>query len=395
MSLSRVLRTVRETRHLDLEDVATFTHISPGRLHEFESGVREPSFRQIERLAEVYGVASYLLTAGTLPNLPETLPDFRRQVPGPSHLSAKGIRKIWFAEQVAAFTHQLIRPVQFSRPSWSNDLPRETSARGARELRRYFDEWLTKRRGRLGLSGAPEQQFLLAFRLFAEALGVVFNVNTAPPSDFAGFYIKPADGTPLAFINRSIKSRKAQLFTALHEYAHHLSGMVGVSNPYVVRNSIERTCNQFAAEFLAPMSMVEALVRDQSRHARADINALIRVVSDYTLLSRHASAIRLAEAELISQGQLATWVRAHRRAGDDEVDDIADDSTETDEANWAAPHAKRVGELGYLPVYLTALAIDRKIIDTIDVQAGISLSETLQARAFSLASRRMAAALSE
>jgi hypothetical protein len=50
--------------------------------------------------------------------------------------------------------------------------------------------------------------------------------------------------------------------------------------------------------------------------------------------------------------------------------------------------------LGYLPVYLAKQAIDRKTIDSIDV-VGISLSEVLQERAFSLAARRMDVALGE
>src|SRR5947209_6286531 len=101
MTIGQALKSVREKRHFDIEEVAAFTHISPSRLREFEEGDREPSFNQLEKLAEVYGVASYLFAAKLLPNVPETLPDFRRANPGPARLTPAGIRKVWATEKIA------------------------------------------------------------------------------------------------------------------------------------------------------------------------------------------------------------------------------------------------------------------------------------------------------
>src|SRR5229473_1775481 len=98
---SRSLRKVRETRHFDLETVAKYAGISVDRLEEFETGKREPSPRQLERLANTYGLASYLLGSDTIPNLPETVADFRRSIPRPAHLSPAGMSRIWAAEDVS------------------------------------------------------------------------------------------------------------------------------------------------------------------------------------------------------------------------------------------------------------------------------------------------------
>jgi hypothetical protein len=61
--------------------------------------------------------------------------------------------------------------------------------------------------------------------------------------------------------------------------------------------------------------------------------------------------------------------------------------------SFGPPHAKRVSELGYLPTYLAKLAVEQKMIDSIDVQFGLSLSSTLQEKAFSLATRRFEVAV--
>jgi hypothetical protein len=47
------------------------------------------------------------------------------------------------------------------------------------------------------------------------------------------------------------------------------------------------------------------------------------------------------------------------------------------------------------PTRLKGERLDREMIDSLDVQSGIRLSETLQENAFSLARRRVEAAVSE
>jgi hypothetical protein len=55
---------------------------------------------------------------------------------------------------------------------------------------------------------------------------------------------------------------------------------------------------------------------------------------------------------------------------------------------YGHPHAKRISELGYLPTFVAKKAIDRRIIDRFDVEDGLSLSSSLQRKAFALAERR-------
>ena len=78
MQLGRILKQVRQQRHFEIGDVATAAHISPARLVDFESDERDPSYLQLERLAEAYGIPTYVFASKILPNLPEGPPDYRR-----------------------------------------------------------------------------------------------------------------------------------------------------------------------------------------------------------------------------------------------------------------------------------------------------------------------------
>jgi Zn-dependent peptidase ImmA (M78 family)/transcriptional regulator with XRE-family HTH domain len=391
MALGRILRQVRETRQFELADVASSANISAARLERFEAGDVEPSYIQIQKLAEVYGLPSYLLASRTLPNLPESLPDFRRLDPRPARLSPAGMRRIWSSEKIANFTHQLDSAVSRPTPAWKNDVPLgEPTVARATQLREFFDDWMGRRSRGLDFKGTPEQIFLGSFRLFLEAQGTIVNVNDAPSDDFLGFYINHSESAPVAFVNRKISSRKAQLFTLAHEFGHILANAEGVSNPFIVKNSIERTCNKFAAEFLSPMATFQALVEQQGRTARSDPFELIRFVSQRLLLSQHATAIRLVEAEYLSPALLRVWEKARSQSPTSEKDD----ETEAAGDGFGAVHAKRIGELGYLPTFLAKVAIDENLIDSLDVQGGMKLAESLQQSAFSLAARRFLAAVS-
>lgn len=385
------LKKVRETRHFDLQSVAQYAKISENRLEEFEAGEREPSPRQLERLADTYGLASYLLSSGTIPNLPETIADFRRQVPGPAHLSPAGMARIWAAEEVAAVSTQLANAVGLDAPAWLKDVPSgKPTAAHAQGMRAFFDDWFGRRRDKMELSGAPEQQFMAGFRLFLEAQKTIVRINDAPPDDFLGFFIHPETGMETVFVNRKISTPKAQLFTILHEYSHKLLGLSGVSNPFVVRNESERACNRFAAEFLAPEKAFTELASDRARiDGRNDAFRLISAVSGRSLLSMHATAIRLAETGFLTQAQLKAWELVRQGAA---RRDLKNEEREDDEQGGGAVHAKLIGEVGYLPTYLAGLALRQKLIDKVDVQTGIGLTASIQEKAFALAARRFEAA---
>jgi Zn-dependent peptidase ImmA (M78 family)/transcriptional regulator with XRE-family HTH domain len=394
MVRSSSLKKVRETRHFDLHEVAKYAGISADRLVEFETGAREPSSRQLERLADTYGLASYLLGADAIPNLPETLVDFRKTTPRPAQISPAGMARIWSAEEVSAAASQLAKALEFTAPVWSKSVPTAATLNAdfARSLRSFFEEWFASRQKGFDLFGTDEQRFMAGFRLFIEAQGSIVRVNDAPPEDYLGFLIHPEQGLPTVFINRKISAPKAQLFTLLHEFGHRSLGLNGISNPFVVRNDTERNCNRFAAEFLAPEKSFIDLAASQPRTERGDVFRFVAAVSRRSLLSMHATAIRLVETGFLSQAQLKGWEAARQKSAPKELKTEELD-LEAEATKSRAPHAKQIGEIGYLPTYLAKCAVDRKYIDKADVQAGIGLSASLQEKAFVLAARRFEVAL--
>lgn len=387
MPIARILKHVRNQRHFQLADIAVSTGISLGRLEEFEAGGREPTFRQFEALAKAYGIPSYLLETEALPNLPESPTDFRRKAPRPAHLSPNAMQKIWATEHVAQATKQLLDATKIQLATWIDDLPNGApSAKTGGLFREFFNNWKVQRESNLRFTGTAEQIFFSCFRLFVEAQGTLFRVNQSPPEDFLGFYLEADEGVPSIFINRKISSPKAQLFTALHEYAHRIMGASGISDPFAIKNDTERLCNQFAVEFLAPQREFSKSVEGLSPTLRSDVFRFVDVASSQSLLSKHATAIRLYETGYITQSQLNAWLTARSRLSGKQIKNEDSDDTEN---NFGQVHAKLVGEVGYLATYVSGIALKEKLISHVDIATSISLSESIQERAIDLATRRM------
>jgi len=156
-------------------------------------------------------------------------------------------------------------------------------------------------------------------------------------------------------------------------------------------NAIERMCNVFAAEFLAPMDAFSRIVEALPQSTRSEVARFVDAVAYRTLLSKHATGIRLLEGDYITPQKFGEWRRlfiANPRIEKEEEKEASEGGA------GGAPHAKRLGELGLLPVVLAKRGVDARLIDSFDVVDGIGLSLTLQERAYSLAARRFAVALS-
>lgn len=391
MTNSTILKQVREQRHLDLDDVASYVAISPKRLSQFEAGSKEPSFLQLEKLAAVYGVAPFAFVSDAIPNLEENLQDFRRTTPRPAHLSPGGLKRIWISEQIAQFTRQLQLELNLNLNSYFSQKQFSLDPVAAAEpFREFFDSWSEPRQRLLQFVGATDQIFLSTFRLFIESNGVAVLINDAPSEDYFGFYTKPDGSVPTAFINRQIMSKKAQLFTLAHELCHHFLNAEGVSNPFRTKNDVEKTCNQFAANFIAPASKFARLVEALPANVRRNPESLIAATSKISLLSGLASAVRLRETDFLSSKQVSNYFASRNIYSRKEKDDERDPGKPV----FAPPHATALGKIGYLSAYVADKALTRKLVDSIDIHNGLSLSGDLQGGALSLAKRRFEVSLS-
>src|SRR5215203_3297045 len=98
---NRSLKVLREQRRLNITDVADVASISPRSLEKFEGGDSRPSRKQLERLAQIYGVPLYSLFGEKIPNTEETPRDFRNRAPEPASLSPRGLTALWASEKIS------------------------------------------------------------------------------------------------------------------------------------------------------------------------------------------------------------------------------------------------------------------------------------------------------
>lgn len=383
------LESLKRQRRVSSDDLARHIGTSPTIIQKIVEGKKDPTPRQAELLADLFGVPSFELFGETLLQIEDDLVDFRTPSLRPARVSANGLKKIVRAEKHAKFTKFLLDELKDNLVPFIKKPSGELTASFARTLRESFDDWLRKASQKEKIAGNDESVFLTWLRIYTELQGAITATHDAPESDYWGFYTDANVDLASIFVNRTIQSKKAQLFTMCHEMAHYIEDVEGISDVYSLNNPTEIRCNKFAAEFIAPEPQFASIVEDFSRSVFADTSLLVRRTAQSTLLSYHASALRLRELGYISSTQYSSWITHNRNW-------FKRDKQREKESQKPIPnvhHAKAIGEIGYLPIYLSRLAIDRKIIDAFDVEDGIGLSRKTQDKAFELVTRRFRAAV--
>ena len=273
------------------------------KLNAWESGSALPTFRQLEAFARAtYAPIGYLfLQEPPAEELPVT--DFRTmggvevRRPSPDLLDTLYLcqqRQDWYRDEARTSGDP---PLEFVG---SLDTSVDVRAAGGRlrdalgfdvEQRRELSTW---------------SEALRSFIEQADALGVLVMVsgivggNThrkLDPEEFRGFVLSDPMA-PLVFINGA-DTKAAQMFTLAHEIAHLWLGESGISNSQAIStpdHSVERWCNQVAAELLAPAEAVHdefdpnaELTTEANRLARqfkASTLVILRRIHDVGGLSR-------------------------------------------------------------------------------------------------------------
>lgn len=380
------ISSARKLRKLTIHEVSSFTKISEDRLLKFEDGSADPSIAQLSRLGELYN-ASFVDFFRSDLTLNGLMLDFRKTRPTSADLSPKGLRRIWQIQGRAAFTEELVRGLGSSKPKVSS-LTRYTNSGSpsASELRNAFDDWLRLKQKPLRLSGAGEDLFAKHARVFLEVHACQTTFNSAPTEDYLGFFDRTEKQSNILFVNRDIRNEKRKLFTFCHEIAHYVYNEEGISNPLAVaKNAIERRCNSYAAEFLAPEDLIGRIVQAARKSDVSDADRLINLIAKDTMLSRQASAIRLQELGYITKRQSSTFFQ--KLGGLRRVVEPSAAKTKTPMGS-AAAIGRALSEVGLYASYVAKLAYDRKLVDNIDIERGLGLSPTIQGRVLDLAAKR-------
>ena len=260
------------------------------KLDAWERGAVQPTLKQLEAFAQAtYTPVGYLF----LPEPPEEqLPvsDFRTMGGAEVNRPTLGLldtlylcqqRQEWYREE-ARFAGEapldFVGSLDTSVDAVSAGVRLRATLGFAVEQRRHAPNWTE------------------ALRLFieqAEALGVLVMVSgvvgnnthrSLDPEEFRGFALSDP-WAPLVFINGA-DTKAAQMFTLAHELAHLWLGQSGVSNVQVSTtpdHSIERWCNQVAAELLVPSTLIRAEF-DASADLPEEVDRLARHFKVSTLV---------------------------------------------------------------------------------------------------------------
>jgi len=285
-------------------DIGALTRRFP-KLAAWEEGTIQPTLKQVEHFAQATHtpVGFLFLQQPPVENIP--IPDFRT------------IRN----KAVARPSPDLLDMIYVcqQRQEWYRDFARSERASplpfvGSVSLTSNVESTAATMRRALGFDVEERRRIPTwtdALRLFIEQAdqagimvmcsGVVLNNNYRPldPEEFRGFALSDKLA-PLVFINGA-DTKAAQMFTLAHELAHIWIGQSAVSDTQaslVPDHQVERWCNNVAAEFLVPLSMMKEEYRDVI-NLRGELDRLARrfKVSTLVILRRIHDAGGLTREE--------------------------------------------------------------------------------------------------
>ncbi len=260
------------------------------RLAAWERGDALPTLKQLEAFAKATHtpVGFFFLPEPPVERVP--IPDFRTIAgepvarPSPDLLETIYVcqqRQEWYRDH-ARTMHEA--PLSFVGSANVTDDVVETAA----SIRRAIGFDLEERR-----AARTWEEALRAFMAQADAAGVLVLCSgivksdthrRLSPAEFRGFAIADALA-PLVFVNGA-DTKSAQMFTLAHELAHVWLGASGVSDAEassLPSNSVERWCNQVAAELLVPLDVFDAEYRRDAELER-ELGRLARTFKVSTLV---------------------------------------------------------------------------------------------------------------
>lgn len=271
--------------------------------NELTAWLTDPPKRKegvIKEIAAALVVPDFYLFAENL--TPEkSIPDFRLAKPAPNGYQRATIRAIEFARQVQD------DPAIKTQFDPSNSLFRKLEAHN------NPSKAATAFRDIIKLSDSEQMEFKDARLFYAHIRRKVEQCETFvfqmhfPKEDGIGLALTSKTKFNSIVINTAAQIPSRRLFTLAHEVYHCKLNLTGLSDPEIVRNNVEQQCNQFAAEFLAPESLVKVAAAQTIKSNNLDIEQL-RKFSSLIKLSLTASLYRLVETGHYKTTAVAQWV---------------------------------------------------------------------------------------
>jgi Zn-dependent peptidase ImmA (M78 family)/transcriptional regulator with XRE-family HTH domain len=252
-AVPQMLKWAREKAGLTVESAAVALKVTQEKLLQWEVGEKSPTYGQLRKIAARYNRPLYVFYLERPRTDFTIVQDFRKLPPKMSREFSLGL-------------HRFLRAAQ-EQQEWAASYRKELGQRkcgivGSANLNQQPIDVAKKLRNDLGVTlsdqvncDSPREAFSL-WRQRCESLGVlVFQSPGVDVAEMRGCAL--SNGlAPVAIVNgRDFATAKS--FTLIHEMAHILLGVSGISGTVgrdmtQVTNSSEEFCNRVAAETLVP-----------------------------------------------------------------------------------------------------------------------------------------------
>lgn len=298
----RAISQILSARGMTPEAISERAGISVGAFRAAVEGETELADDEIESLAQELSVpVSALFSNADLPLLPSV--DFRSARPAVARFHRGTLRAFGYVERLSNTLSRL--GLELGLDSAAAPIaPALTDVEAAKLANIWRKRW--RYTVEQQLADGDANKVYTSLRSFIEDLGVVVVHFRFETDEAAGLYAKVDGGPHTIVINTTRSSKARKLFTLAHEFCHLLLRREGASNPSLVRNSIERFCNHFAANLLAPTELIKAGLR-RFAYAPSTDNNFVRLFSGHLGISQEALVRRLVELGLVSQAQYGAW----------------------------------------------------------------------------------------
>jgi Zn-dependent peptidase ImmA (M78 family) len=369
-----LLASLREKHGLRPDDVSTYLGVKEDTVKAFEaSDSPKVGLTSLKKLAQLYGVSVFDFRKSVDQISVPSLPDFRKPNRPAAKVGIKAWRRIKHAEslqndleELAEDSPELLLPIQFS--TFSAKSPTDKVARYIRSALSLTWEYQ---------ADTNRDETLYDFlRYSIEARGVNVIHESYPVSDSRGFcLIGKKSGADIICVNTNkAKTKKARVFTLIHELCHVLLREQGLSDHTITKNSVERFCNRVAENTLLPAEKFESFVGPYIKNETLEFDRLRRL-SEQLGVSQYAFAVRLSRLRIVERDYVQKW-RANLPASlfedleDGNLDPGQDGEDDDDDSSkYLNPSlgTRRINRIG-LGISGTALrAYDSDIRDDIDL----------------------------
>ena len=303
-----VLDSLMAARGLSLTDVAERVGLSVDELQHRLSDTSGVSDALVAEIAHQLVVPPYTLYMETAPAIAPPIVDFRRNRPSHKPIARDTIKAIDLARRIGEVAsnlgHQDSRPPIIEIDKILGVVP---------DIRRQLG--LT---AEIQIKSRDVNAFYNIVRRSVEGMGIFVLHDSFPSEDGSGFCLFEGNVCVIV-INTFSQNIGRRLFTLCHELAHALTGYQGLSDPFITKNSIERTCNLFASRLLMPRNIIlfaASRIGIDRNPSLYQVRQLSRIVK----ASQEAIAVRLEQLSLVDTGYHAHWLAQVSETGNPDWD---------------------------------------------------------------------------